>query len=84
MKAVIKLDVPEFQIGEEVSVYFKDTMYKKGICEQEKEIIRCKDCKKRDGVEECPIAHLLALFPTDFPKEFYETTDDWFCADGTK
>lgn len=34
MKAVIKLDVPDWQIGQEVSVYFKDTMMKKGICEK--------------------------------------------------
>ena len=33
MKAIIKIDVPEFQIGQEVSVYFKDTMCVKGICE---------------------------------------------------
>lgn len=37
MKAVIKLDVPDFQIGQEVTVYFKDTMTKKGICEAEED-----------------------------------------------
>jgi DNA-directed RNA polymerase subunit RPC12/RpoP len=36
MKAIIKLDVPEWQIDQEVSVYFKDTMMKRGICEPEK------------------------------------------------
>ena len=35
MKAVIKLDVPDFQIGQPVVVYFKDTMRKEGICELE-------------------------------------------------
>lgn len=35
MKAVIRLDVPEFQIGQFVNVYFKDTMMKTGICEAE-------------------------------------------------
>lgn len=35
VKAVIRLDVPDWQIGQEVSVYFKDTMMKKGICEKE-------------------------------------------------
>ncbi len=51
MKAVIKLDVPEWQIGTEVSVYFKDTMMQRGICEKETENIKlkqpekCKDCK---------------------------------------
>lgn len=33
MKAIIKLDVPEWQIGEEVFVYFPDTMCRKAICE---------------------------------------------------
>ena len=37
MKAVIKLDVPEWQIGQCVSVYFPDTMMKKAICEAVKE-----------------------------------------------
>lgn len=32
MKAIIKLDVPEFQIGSEVTIYFKDTMMKRSIC----------------------------------------------------
>ena len=34
MKAIIKLDVPDWQIGQEVSVFFRDTMMKKGICEK--------------------------------------------------
>lgn len=33
--AYIKVKVPKWQIGEEVSVYFKDTMCIKGICERE-------------------------------------------------
>jgi len=35
MKAIIKLDVPEYQIGQEVSIYFKDTMMIKGVVMQE-------------------------------------------------
>ena len=35
MKSVIKLDVQDYQIGQEVTVYFKDTMMKKGIAEAE-------------------------------------------------
>ena len=31
--AIIKVKVPEWQIGEEVKIYFKDTMYISGICE---------------------------------------------------
>ena len=37
MKAVIELDVPEWQIGQDVSVYFPDTMLKHGKCELLKE-----------------------------------------------
>ncbi len=37
MKAIIKLDVPDYQIGQEVSIYFKDTMMIKGVV-QESEI----------------------------------------------
>ncbi len=33
MEAVIKLDVPDWQIGQPVTVYFKDTMQKHGTCE---------------------------------------------------
>ena len=35
MKAVIKLDLPEYQIGEEVNLYFHDSMMTKGIAEAE-------------------------------------------------
>lgn len=34
MKAIVWLDVPEWQIGSEVTVYFKDTMVTKGVCEK--------------------------------------------------
>ena len=37
MNAVIRLDVPDWQIGQPVTVYFKDTMQKTGICEPEPE-----------------------------------------------
>ena len=36
MKAVIYLDVPEWQIGQEVDIYFRDTMKQHGICEEDK------------------------------------------------
>lgn len=38
MKAIITVDVPEHQIGQEVSVYFKDTMCVNGTCESEAEV----------------------------------------------
>ena len=37
MKAVIRLDVPDWQIGQPVTVFFKDTMQKNGFCEKEQE-----------------------------------------------
>ena len=37
MNAVIRLDVPDWQIGQPVTVYFKDTMQKHGVCELLKE-----------------------------------------------
>ena len=37
MKAQITLDVPEWQIGQNVTVYFPDTMIKHGKCELPKE-----------------------------------------------
>lgn len=45
MKAVIKLDVPEWQIGQDVSVYFPDTMLKHGKCEllKEQEAVKPKE-----------------------------------------
>ena len=33
MKAIIKLDVPEWQIGQDVTVHFPDTMVKHEKCE---------------------------------------------------
>ena len=51
MKAVIELDVPKWQIGQDVSVYFPDTMLKYGKCEllqeQQTEIDRLKAEKNR-------------------------------------
>lgn len=59
MKAVICLEVPEWQIGEEVSVYFPDTMIKRGKCESQEPLppvihensygwkfYYCPNCKK--------------------------------------
>lgn len=36
MRAIIEVDVPKYQIGQEVSIYFKDTMMKKGIVQEPK------------------------------------------------
>ena len=42
MKAVINLDVPDYQIGQPVTIYYKDTMCKKGICETGQEPVKPK------------------------------------------
>ena len=42
-KAVIKVEVPDWQIGQKVSIYFPDTMCIKATCEAVKE----KDCAKK-------------------------------------
>ena len=42
MEISIKLDVPEWQDGQPVTVYFKDTMRKEGVS---KEFIRCENCR---------------------------------------
>lgn len=41
--AVIKVRVPKWQIGQEVNIYFKDSMYMKGIVDNDKETRRIKN-----------------------------------------
>ena len=80
MKAVIKLDVPEWQIGQETTVYFPDTMMKHGICQKD-EIVRCKDCKhaKLHGIDaECTAHEEIGYDPEPWHPL------DWFCADGER
>lgn len=36
MKAIIEVNVPDFQIDQEVNIYFKDTMMIKGIVQEPK------------------------------------------------
>jgi len=40
MKAIIKLDVPDWQIGKKVSVYFPDTMVLNSICTNKRQIVK--------------------------------------------
>ena len=49
VKAVIELDVPEWQIGQEVTVYFPDSMMKHGKCEllKEQKVELCDRCGRR-------------------------------------
>lgn len=53
MKAIIRLDVPDWQIGKKVSVYFPDSMVSNSICEIDNtEWIRDNLFKMRDATEE--------------------------------
>lgn len=47
MKAVINVDVPEWQIGQDVSIYFPDSMLKHGKCllKEEEEIMSWTNVK---------------------------------------
>lgn len=43
MKAIVEIDVPEWQIGRDVSVYFPDTMVAHGTCNSNDEITKILD-----------------------------------------
>lgn len=52
VKAVIRMDVPEWQIGQPVTVYFKDTMCKTGVCEAEKKKPQGTNCERKERENE--------------------------------
>lgn len=53
MKAIIRLNVPDWQIGKKVSVYFPDSMILNSICEiDNKEWIKDNQFGMRDATEE--------------------------------
>lgn len=93
MKAIIKLDVPEWQIGQDVSVYFPDTMWIDGRCETDNEcencaaaiedrvkVVRCKDCFYS---KDYSYIHSQQPFKCIYDNKFHEFHDaDWFCANG--
>ena len=54
MKAIIRLDVPEWQIGQEVTVYFKDTMMKKSICEKDTITDKLKEYELKESWDISP------------------------------
>ena len=95
MNAQITLDVPEWQIGQDVSVYFPDTMLKHGKCEMMKEhaVVRCRDCKHRPTQTEPPKTYGFSIefpegskCPCQCDDGFYSwyPADNWFCADGER
>ena len=99
MNAVIYLDVPDWQIGQDVTVYFPDTMAKRGKCELLKEqddcencaiaiedrqpVVRCKDCKY--CIKE-PNGELYCdILAVGYePLGSKKVTECWFCADGER
>ena len=81
MKAVIELyDVPKYQIGQEVTIYFRDTMQMRGICdEMRSKVVLCKDCKY--GYILPDSAYIVC------GRKFHDGQRheaNWFCADGER
>jgi hypothetical protein len=82
MKAVINVDVPEWQIGHDVSICFSDSMIKHGKCllKEPPGIVRCKNCK-----------HLIdhyGFMDDGYCKKMQDDyniklkpKNNWFCAD---
>ena len=84
MKAIITVDVPEHQIGQEVSVYFKDTMCVKSVCTpltesddcvSRKEALHsiCKNCEWYQGfkptcINKCGLYKHIMKLPSVQPK----------------
>lgn len=57
MRVIIELDVPEWQIGKQVEVFFPDTMMKKGVCELLKEQEAVKPKTGHWNGSECSNCH---------------------------
>lgn len=51
MKAIIQIDVPDYQIGQEVSIYFKDTMMIKGIVQEQSREAEIKEQEKAEQAQ---------------------------------
>lgn len=84
MKAIIQIDVPNYQIGQEVSIYFKDTMMIKGIVQEPKTghwVMPVQD----DGMSD-PIYYQVRcsecgfdLDPQTWHQELHQYDADKFC-----
>lgn len=64
MKAIIELDVPEFQIDQTVTIYFPDSMQKHGKC------IAAETTPVKDGEENYVCAVCREVVGWDEFKEF--------------
>ena len=68
MKAVIRVDVPKFQIGKPATIFFQDTICRKAVCEADEmetqeyksELINLMNRAKRD-LSETEYAELVQL-----------------------
>lgn len=84
MRAVIHLDVPDWQIGQEVSAYFPDTMVKRAICESDEtetiqNVLQTDDGRSTpDEIEALLNAYgySLNVLPRPTNKEFAYTLGD--------
>lgn len=91
MKAVIRLDVPDWQIGQEVYVYFLDTMMMRSVCEEEKQENHsqeeCENCAM--AIESMQIVRCKNCKCYDEQCQQCVRIDgiilpDFFCADGER
>ena len=70
VNAYIKVKVPKWQIGQEASVYFKDTMCVKGICKEIKKASKKGDLEMRNE-------NRIDNFLTKVGKLWKENVPDW-------
>ena len=86
MKAIIELyDVPEYQIGQEVTIYFRDTMQMRGICdEMQPKVVLCKDCKYGWNINPSEEEKFYVCQNPTMVNMRYSHQSNWFCADGER
>lgn len=70
VNAYIKVKVPKWQIGQEASIYFKDTMCAKGICKELKKVSAKGVSKMRD-------VNRIDNFLNEVGKLWKENIPDW-------
>ena len=69
MNTIIRLNVPDYQIDQEVSIFFKDTMQKRGKCELEKiNINQFIKVKLTDYGQQIHIKHYDKYLKSIFPE----------------
>ena len=83
VEAFVKIDVPEYQIGESVHLYFKDTMYAMSICEPASKhdfIVETKFLERvleEADKQNIPISNgILDILSEEIKKFIFETSVD--------